>query len=92
MAWFPIIRVLMLFINKQLKNNNFFLASTACTSPIALGMQDGTIKDRDISASSWLFYNTDFYGPQTARLNDAYYGPWVKHENDISPWIQVYAL
>ena len=52
-------------------------------------MENGLIPDTAISASSWYKYNTDFYGPNTARLNLDPYGPWVKHETDDEPWIQV---
>ena len=52
-------------------------------------MENGLIPDKAISASSWFKYNTDFYGPHTARLNLDPYGPWVKHDADDEPWIQV---
>lgn len=52
-------------------------------------MESKEIPDTAITASSWHDYNTDFYGPFTARLNMQPMGPWIKHESDSSPWIQV---
>ena len=60
-----------------------------CPAPIALGMESKEIPDTAITASSWHNYNTDFYGPFTARLNMYPMGPWMKHESDNFPWIQV---
>ncbi|XP_072042783.1 uncharacterized protein [Amphiura filiformis] len=63
----------------------------ASCSGSALGMASGEIPNLALTASSWLNYNNDFYGPSTARFNLEPYGPWVPDVTDTTtPWIQVF--
>ena len=59
-------------------------------SAVPLGMQDGTILDRQISASS---ERTIDFGPANARLNFSgnrvRAGAWVAGTNDKNQWLQV---
>ncbi len=58
-----------------------------CSHPAALGMQSGTIQDRQITASSY-WGNLDRFRPQEARLNNT--KCWASGEFDHStPWLQV---
>ncbi|XP_072018290.1 uncharacterized protein [Amphiura filiformis] len=69
-------------------------ATQQCGTPMALGMEDSTIKDSEITASEFFEYlvfgtvTTD-YAPQEGRLNkvDGYWGTATDIPTD--PWIQV---
>ncbi|XP_072016914.1 uncharacterized protein [Amphiura filiformis] len=60
-----------------------------------LGMEDGRIKNEQITSSSaWSSTNVWNTGPQNARLNHQEIagvnaGSWVAATNDLNPWIQV---
>ena len=65
-----------------------FGAALGCNKP--LGMQDGTISDGQISASS---ERRLYFGPENARLNFSgtrmRVSAWVARKRDRNPWLQV---
>ena len=69
----------------------FVLLVTECAAP--LGMENGTIQDSDITASS--AYN-DKTGPEKARLHmkeemrdGKYRAGWLAETNDVGQWIEI---
>ena len=69
----------------------FVLLVTDCAAP--LGMENGTIQDSEINASS--AYNVNF-GPQKARLHmkekkgdGGYRAGWMPKTNDVKQWIEI---
>ena len=72
------------------------LSILACVEQ--LGMEDGRIRDSQITASSVWDNNVAFYGPTNARLNHPAAvddgnlitaGAWTQYIDDINRWIQV---
>ena len=71
----------------------FVLLVTECAAP--LGMENGTIEDSQINASS--AYHTDYSGPEKARLHmkeeqsrDGYFRVgWLPNTNDKNQWLQI---
>ena len=65
-----------------------FCVAPECNKP--LGMQDGTISDGQISASS---ERSLYFGPENARLNfggtSMRVGAWVARKRDRNQWLQV---
>ncbi|CAB4013337.1 lactadherin-like isoform X2, partial [Paramuricea clavata] len=58
-----------------------------CSSPgAALGLEDGNIKDFQLSATS---FSTEDYGQQYGRLNHSTYGGWLHASTDADPWFEV---
>ena len=70
----------------------FVLLVTECAAP--LGMENGTIEDSQITASS--AYHTDYSGPEKARLRmkeeisgNYYRVGWLPNTNDKNQWIEI---
>lgn len=59
-----------------------------CASPgTALGLEDGSIKDFQLNATS---FSTEEYGQQYGRLNyDSTFGGWLHASTDADPWFEV---
>ena len=53
-----------------------------------LGMEDGSITDDQITASSYRDDDVGKYGPGAGRLNNPN-GQWYADREDWTPWIQV---
>ena len=81
----------MLDVNEPSIRHFFVLLVTGCAAP--LGMENGTIQDSDITASSAYDVNT---GPEKARLHmeeemsdGKYSAGWVAKTNDDRQWIEI---
>ena len=62
--------------------------AATCGGP--LGMENGRILDRQLSASSAWDDNTLRYGSSRARLRMASWPPgWNAKKNDPNPWLQI---
>ena len=61
-----------------------YLSISACVEP--LGMEDGSIRDSQITVSSVYNNHSAKSGP-AARLKGL--GAWVAHSKDVHQWIQV---
>ena len=77
----------MLQHSQYLIKNIFLLLAilTDCVQPV--GMEDGSIPDNHITATSQFFFPTQNFGPDQARLN----GPnaWSTHNLNQNQYLQV---
>ena len=80
----------MLDVKEPSIRHFFVLLVTECAAP--LGMENGTIQDSDITASSAFNVN---YGPEKARLHmkewtpGGYRAGWLTQTNDDRQWIEI---
>ena len=70
-----------------MKSNSYFLRVLGCTRAKALGMEDGVIRDKQITASSEYSSN---HQASNGRLNfNAKKGAWSAKTIDLNQWLQV---
>ncbi|XP_038053555.1 lactadherin-like [Patiria miniata] len=76
------------YFNCALTGNNTgekYDSTTGCSSPRPLGMEDGTIPDDRITASSC--FNSAYFPASAARLNNN--NRWLSAYGDTNPWVEV---
>ncbi|XP_072021825.1 retinoschisin-like [Amphiura filiformis] len=72
---------------KETSSQESTTLAQACSQPMALGMESGSISDAQLSASSYYVWITVHFSPSEGRLNNDIY--WASKGNDMGEWFQV---